>query len=457
MASRSNQGGGSYNGEFDGIFVVLIIIFIVFASGWVIWTTSEELILKGLFVTVGTISKAGDWIGWLYPSSMSGNFANWSRTLHNANPALYGWDAAKLLIGVVGHTLMLLLLPLTVWRVSRVRRAVRLQKFVRNFDLHKLVNLNADRYAAIASIKGEKLLEEPLHSGPWAMARQPIDFALENELVYARKVSLAKSQLGKLLGLQKLANKDGVKKQYIKGWAPNKMSWSVRERRRVMPHPARCRMDEARADEIYIRLLGPQWRGPQALTRFQKCVLAILATGIVRGLPQARELALRLAKSFQRTDKRGKHRPTIDDKGIDNLLHKLMSDDQVKDVVKRHGYVNTVFMGLMERCWKNGVFISREFLWLKPVDRTLYLALNQLGGDKPWTEAASCWSHYLAEQQYGGAIKVPCIEAASDALRVILFEEEWIGSDEGLAGEIAERKSQEGVLPVDEASPTAQV
>lgn len=456
MASNGGAGNGGYNGELDGVILICAVLFTLFLAGWAIWATSEELILKSLFVTVGTISKGGDWIAWLYPSSMSENFDNWARTLHKANPALYGWDAAKMLIGVVAHTVMLPVLPLCIWRITKVRKTFKIKKFIRRFDLKKLVALNAQRYAAIASIVGEDLLKEPLHDGHWAMARQPIDFALENKLVYARKISLARSQLGKMLGLQKRAD-DGEKRQYIGSWVPKKMNWSVPERRRVMPDPARCRLDEQRTDDVYLKLLGPQWRGPQALTRFQKCVLAILTTAIVKGMPEARELALHLAKSFKRKDKRGRHRPTIDDKGIDHRLHKLMENDHVKDVVSKHAYVNTVFMGLLDRVWKNGVFTTREFLWLKPVDRTLYLALNQMGGDKPWTEAASCWSHYLAEQMYGGALKVPCVEAATDALRDLLFEEEWIGSDEGLAGEIAERKSQEGVLPVDEASPTAQV
>jgi len=456
MAGNSQAPGNNYNGELDGIILIAGALLVIFLSGWAVWLTSEALILKTLFVTVGFISKGGDWITWLYPASMADNFDNWSKTLAGADTRLYGWDAAKMLIGVVGHTLMLILMPFTLLRIFKVRKTFKVRRFIRRFDLQKLVALNADRYAAIASIVGENLLKEPLHDGYWAMARQPVDFALENELLYARKVSLSKSQLGKLLGLKKRADQK-EKRQYIKGWTPKKMNWSVPERRKVLPDPIRCRLDKNKTDARYQELLGPYWRGPQALTVFQKCVLAILTTAIVDGLPEARELALHLAKSFQRTNRKGKHAPTIDDKGIDKRLERTLKNPHVKEVIKSHAYVHTVFMGLLERSWKNGVFITREFLWLKPVDRMLYLALNQLGGDKPWTEAASCWSHYLAECKYGAAIKVPCVEAATDGLESILFDEEWIGSEEGLASEIAERKSQEGVQSKDEASPTANV
>jgi len=83
--------------------------------------------------------------------------------------------------------------------------------------------------------------------------------------------------------------------------------------------------------------------------------------------------------------------------------------------------------------------------------------LNQLGGDRPFTEGTGPWAHYYLEQKQGYAIKVPCVESGTDALRTILFEEEWIGSNDGLASEILERKSKEGQMSTDEASPTEKV
>lgn len=453
MAGSPQSGGstgGQSNPETDFLLMILVVCLVVGASGYTIWITNQNLILKALFVSVGWISEAGQHAPALWPDGMSENFRSWAATLKNTPVNQYGWGAASMMIDVVAHTMALFLVPLSVWRIIKIKRIYVINRFYRIFNLRKLMAIGAVRRAAVASIIKEDLLKTPLHEGPLAMARSPIDFALENGLMAVRKTSLG-SKLGRLLGTNA---QDDEEFKVIRGWNSKKMDWSVPERRRVMPEPTQCRLLEAETDDLLRSQLKGHWQGYKALDKFQQCVFAILVTAIAQSLTEARDLSLRLALSWSRLDKKGRHNPTIDNTGIPAIIEKNLSHPAVNQVLKKHAFVSTIFMGLLEASWKKGIFTSPEFLWLKGADRTLYLSLNQLGGDRPWTEGAGAWAHYFIEKKEGCAIKVPCVEAGTDGLRAILFDEEWIGSHDGLVNEIAERKSKEGHMSTDEASPT---
>lgn len=447
----ANQGGQQSDKHLDSMIFIALSIGASIMIFWLLWKAQSELILTGLFYSVGYLSKVTQFVPFLYPSSMSDNFANWAQTLHLANPSHYDWGAAKLLISVIGHTLMMIYIPLILVRLRRVRKTHIVNRFIRRFNLERLVNLNSSRYAAIASIKGENLLTTPIHEGPLAIARQPIDFALEKQLIVVHKKRIAASAISAMLGNQK-QNISEDKPKPITGWTTKKMRWSVKERRRVMPPPNRCRLDIAKTDA----LLGKQLGGPfnqTNLDKFERCVLAILLTANTKGLEKARDLALKLAISYQRTDKKGKHQPTINDTGIDKILADCLRQPKIKDLLKRHHFKATVFMALLESSWKKGIFTTAEFLWFKGCNRTLYLAMSCMGGDRPFSEALGPWAHYMLEQAKNKAVRTPCVEAGTDGLRKMLFDEEWIGSDEGLASEIAAIKALESGND-DQYSPT---
>lgn len=443
MAANSGQPGN--DGLID-MFSPLLIVGALFIIVWAIWALHQETIIALLFNAVRFISIAGQYIAWLYPDSMAANFGSWSQSLHLANYGEYGWDAAKIMIGVISHTLALFIFPWMVIRVAFLSKGHVVNRFVRNFNLQMLAKRNAQYYAAIPPILNEDLINTPIHQGPWAMARAPMDYCLEHGLIYAlQRRHQSASRLSALLGTGGDEDGNGDKRRYIKGWTEKKMDWALESKRGALPPASQMRLDRESCDQKLVEQLGTLWSGSGNLDQFEQCVLAIIYVGIGESLNKARALALEKAQSFRRKDRKGRHRPKIDMSGIPEILAKYDNHPVIKKVTRQHAYKTTVFCGLLEAMWKKGIFTTSEILWLRPVNRTLFYSLNQLGGDRPFIEASGPWAHYIVEKTVGQAVKAPCIEAGSDAIEAMLFEEEWIGSNEGLASEIEVKKAASSV------------
>ncbi|WP_026224179.1 secretion/conjugation apparatus DotM-related subunit [Marinobacter gelidimuriae] len=452
MAANSGQGQGERDQMMENMIMFFVIIGVLFLAAWMTWRHQQEVILTGLFWSVGWLSKAVQFVPFLYPDAIARNLGNWSHTLIGLDPAPYGWETAKLMIRAMTHSLTLIFAPLIVWRLFSLRQHFIINRFTRRFDLYDLKASRVNDYAAIASIQHEDLLKIPLYEGPLAINHAPIDFALLNQLLVVHKRSVGQAALEAM----RLKGKSQTHKpRPIKGWTEKKMRWSVEERRRVLPPPQQCRLDIQAADQRLRDQTGSLFN-VKNLDVFEKCVLAILLTANAEGLGPAGTLALRLAKSFRRLDAKNQHNPTINAKGVNAIIKRNLEHPVVKQVRKKHAFTTTFFMGLLECCWKKGIFTTPNFLWLKPVNRTLYLSLCSLGGDRPYSEALGPWSHYMVENVKGHAVTHPCIEGGTDALKEMLFSDEWIGSDEGLASDIAELKALEAGND-DEYSPTRGV
>lgn len=440
MAQSQGSGQRGSDTHMDGLIFILVAILAVWLTVWMLWKYQQESIVSALFWTVGYLSKLIQYVPLLYPSELASRFPNWSVSLHLADPAGYGWDAASMMIQTISHTLTLFFVPFIILRLISLRRYHVINRFTRQFDLEKLKQRNTAKYAATASLQHENPLLIPIYKGPMAIARSPIDFALENHLIIVRKTRIA-SQALQLAGITTNASVD---EKPIKGWSYKKMRMSVAERREWMPSPPSCRLDMSATDAIARKQLGGLF-DVEKLDKFERCVLAILLIANVESLDKARELSLPAALSFRRLDKKGKHNPVIGNKSVDKKVNQVINDHInhpiTKSILKKHAFKTTVFMGLLENAWKKGIFLTGEFLWLKPVNRTLFLTLNGLGGDRPFTEAMGPWAHYMVEQTRGAAITQPCIEGGSDGLKRALFAEMWIGSDDGTIQEQAEKSA----------------
>ena len=84
------------------------------------------------------------------------------------------------------------------------------------------------------------------------------------------------------------------------------------------------------------------------------------------------------------------------------------------------------FMALLYRARQKGVLASSQFLWLRPLDRPLWYALNQCGGRAAWAEGFAPWAHYTAEEKERKTLTKPHVAPAVASLREALSAQGWL-------------------------------
>lgn len=101
-----------------------------------------------------------------------------------------------------------------------------------------------------------------------------------------------------------------------------------------------------------------------------------------------------------------------------------------EQVAKKHAYVNSAVLAFYRYCkTHSGVLATAEFLWLKPVDRVLYYALNNDGRMAHHIEGAGVISHFQAEIVAKFPLSEPYVDSAIDGVRQYL-KERGVSSDD---------------------------
>ncbi len=219
-------------------------------------------------------------------------------------------------------------------------------------------------FPAITVVQDQQVDRQPVESGPWAMSLTPIEFAKKYKL------------------LQK--EPSGV-----------------------------IKVDEIRAKSVIATTLGPPWMGIRKLPPHQKALLAVLCTYIAYERKTADKMLEQMATSATFSNvAAGK----INYAGIDELLNRFANTPEIKQLLAQHAYVFTVFAQLLTMARKTGIVANSLYLWIKPMDRSLWYVLNNVGRKAVFAETASVHAHWLAERQLGYAIKTPMIEPVITAL-----------------------------------------
>lgn len=332
--------------------------------------------------------------------------------LQSVDPASLSFDQVSALLRFTGGYarwfVVPVLLGLGLWGGLSSRFVS--EYYRRVFSMQTLIKQNVKEFPCIAPIANRKrsILEEPMDHGMWMTVRQPIQWAQENGLLTDTK--------GREVKKSHIINKHGL---------PNLLSVFLKG-----DNNKKLVLDEQRAIKLFEKQLGPRFAGVKNLVDYQKGLAAAFMAFGTGDKENAQGLLDQMSLSFVEPEEiGGKYK--IDVSGADELIEKHQDDDLLKYHTRCHrAFVYPYLMALYEDFAKaKGVLPSCEFIWLRPLNRSLWYSLNQMGGREAWIEASAPWEHYHTEKIVGRSIKTPEVKNAVVGLKTILTQKGWLAPE----------------------------
>ena len=259
-------------------------------------------------------------------------------------------------------------------------------RYRRTYSMQTLAAEEKKNWPQISPVVGLDLVKEDLTKGPWAMTLTPIEFAKRHNLVVQERIIPSDALLSNRYQIV-LSAKRGE------------------------------------AERIFAIQVGRLWINPDQLNIQTQALFAIFAARI----NGAREASEAMIAQIGRSASAGK----LDFSGVKEMLKKHRDNKKVLKIRQSHAYVLTVMASMLKVAREDGVLATADFLWLKPVDRTLWYMLNSVGRQTACVEVAGPFAHWLAELELGRKIYVPMVKPAVDALEIALKEVLYVPEEEG--------------------------
>lgn len=253
----------------------------------------------------------------------------------------------------------------------------RASRFRHSYSMQSLKKCEVENWPQITPVLSLNLLKKDLDKSPWAMAKLPLDFCKEHNLLRLMEDE---------------------------------------ERKKVW------RLKAGPTERLMILQMGPLWKGVQALPIHVKALVVIFVARAERDHKVAEDLLRQIAGSAAHGN--------LDFNGVCELLNKYQNSKVIKWLEKRHAYIGTMMASMLEVARTDGVLATAEFLWLKPVDRRLWYALNSVGRQTPVVEIAGLFAHWLAEKKLQRPLRIPMVKEAVVALEACVKEILYVGDEE---------------------------
>lgn len=380
----------------DRLFLWVAFLLIVFIGVPLLYARHSEAV-NGLL-----LSLAQAQIKAFAPFSEEAHAA-WTR-IAEADPGSLPWETVQKVLHYTGawirwpFVLLLLLFGVTSIFMGRVGGLVR------RFNMENLLRNNADSFPCLRPIvgRGKYLLSpESYDSGPWRLARTPVQFALEHGLLVNE------------------AGEPFAPEQALRHGLPST----------ELPAYGHARLDETKALSVLTEQLGKWFEGYEGFSPCRRALAAAFlayADGDKKGCVA---LLDDVSRSYREENGQAVC-PILETEAFTARLKETW--EQHKNILQGKSILNHIafelpwFMALLYRARRKGVLASSQFLWLRPLDRPLWYALNQCGGRAAWAEGFAPWAHYMAEEHTGQTLPEARLDAALASLRGALAAQGWL-------------------------------
>ncbi len=279
----------------------------------------------------------------------------------------------------------------------------RTGSLTRKFSMSTLLANNAEIFPCLTPVvgRGDYLLShESYDSGPWAIARSPLQFAAQHNLLL--------SPDGTPFSQDQILH-DGLGSKDMPAWG-------------------KAVFDQATAREIFTKQLGQPIQDFSAMSPVRKVVATAFSLYAIGKKADGIDLLDSLSASYREDEKKSPQCLELKNNSFLTKVEKkyLTTIPQLEKSLSGHAFELTWFMKLLFLARKKGVLASSQFLFLRLLDRPLWYTLNQCGGRTAWTEASAAWSHYHAEKKDKKAIHEPQISGAVSGLKKELDRQGWL-------------------------------
>lgn len=286
-----------------------------------------------------------------------------------------------------------------------------LEKYRRSLSMKELLKNNVSLFPCMAPIINAAIHKEPYDSGPWRLSQTPLEFAVDNQLLLDGS--------NEPWDREKIFRKNGFANEKSKALNLESNSLDDEKALRILTEQLGTILPQNNED--LFESLAPYEKGLAA---------AFLAHGCGKK-KQAFDLLDQMSLCFLDGDFENFDLDIGDGSSSSINARELWDnhheDEFYVDAVQHHSiWKGPWFMALLEFAREKGVLPTQEFIWLRPVDRTLWYTLNQVGGRTAWSEAAGPWSHYYYEDALGESIPEPEVGDALVGLKTELYHEGWL-------------------------------
>lgn len=339
-------------------------------------------------------------------------------------------------------------------------------RFDQRHDALSLLERNARIWPSMQPIVGLDLLNEPRETGPWRVADDYIRLCLRHRLIERRathpmKPDIAPGDWVPVFRLERRGRKHLVAKAVTHADHYPRESVTARHFR-LNPEATRAVLVDQLGEPLFRdgRFNLSRWTEWPLQHRALLAALLPIAFGPGQRVGRNFGLAMlnRYNASFYYPDYRRTGKPPIrladlDQRGINPILARYLGlryerprpnevlgspipapasgAKAVRRFLRRHAWLNVAMLAVLLHARRRGTLITPDFIWLRPVDRTLFYTLNSAGRQNinhatPFPEACGVFAHYFVEDTLGAAVIDPDIETARVGLEADLIEEGWL-------------------------------
>jgi intracellular multiplication protein IcmP len=313
---------------------------------------------------------------------------------HWNEPERYDWNKMVLLTSISGeYWRWPISLILFYWAWIGFSRSSIESVYQRSFSMRTLMQNNIKAFPCMAPVARRDILKMPLHEGPWRLAQSPLQFAHDRRLILDGNDEIVSSSL--LINPKtKMANE----------FSPLLLPGGNEG----------VHLDKKKAIEILSEQVGDEFEGIDKLPDHIKGLAAAFMAFGMGDKAAGQQMLDQLSLSY--TDNEQGNMTGLNTKGAEALLEKYSNAPGVATATQYHmAYISTWLVSLLIFARKKGVLACSQFIWLRPADRQMFYALNQVGGRRPWAETIGPWVHYTYEEMAKESLyEIDMADAADD-------------------------------------------